>query len=932
MTRRQRPVKRRNIEFSCRGGLVAQAVSFCLFIITVGLLGGAALAQEEEPMLRAGEAYATRFSGITSDNGQPVIYSEGVVGSIVDIRNPGVPPQGQHWIDEPQRMPVTAAEVGQVFGIALDDEDPPNIYLTATSAFGLHRSADDADWMSGMWGPEGGPGTIYKLNKDNGYAPEFFTDITLGDDERANSGPALGNIAYDKWNKQLYVSDLETGMIHRLSVDGEDLGYYDHGTEGRTNFYDVETSADLSLAGVEFDPATSARIDDCPEGNFANTPACWNYADFRRRAWGLGVRQDGGSGEVRLYYAIWGSQGFGNPEWNADDDEARNSVWSVGIGDDGSFDPSSVRREFFLPDFFQDPAEIARAGYSHPVTDIAFPKCAEQNIMLVSERGGVRNLGLAAEDAFAWPHESRVIRYELNEDGVWQAVGRYDVGFYERAEQGQPFVRANSAGGIDFGLGYTEDYSVDPEQPNQFVWTTGDALCSPKPNGACVNPETGNHDDTSQVHGLQGTPQEAYAEMAPAAAYQSYPADGPATAPEGPDQSYMIDLDINVDENGAPIDQELARNDATLIGDVEIYVPCEGPAPEPETFIPPTYEPPADEPPTYEPPPAHDSILTHRRWGSPEHAPRATHRRWGSPEHTPRATHRRWGSPEHTPRATHRRWGSPEHTPRATHRRWGSPEHTPRATHRKWGSPEHHPKATHRKWGSPEHHPKATHRKWGSPEHKPKATHRKWGSPEHKPKATHRKWGSPQHNPKATHRKRGSKEGHSTKQTHRKYGSKEGGHKPKASHRKRGSKEGHSTKQTHRKYGSKEGGHKPKASHRKRGSKEGGHKPKASHRKSGSKEGGHKPKASHRKTGSKEGGHKPKASHRKTGSKEGGHKAKASHKQSGSKEGGHKPKASHRKSGSGESEHKPKASHRKSGSNEGGQKKHKRKASKQNPQ
>ena len=312
MTKRQGPVKRKNIEFSRRGGLVAQVVSFCLLIMTVGLLGGAAVAQEEEPLLRAGEAYATRFSGITSDNGQAVIFPEGVVGSIVDIRNPGVPAQGQHWLDEPQRMPVTAAQVGQVFGIALDDEDPPNIYLTATSAFGLHRSADNAEWMSGMWGPEGGPGTVYKLNKDNGYTPEFFTDITLG--ERTNSGPALGNIAYDKWNKQLYVSDLETGMIHRISTDGNDLGYYDHGTQGRTSFYDVETSADMSLASVAFDPATSARIDDCPEGDFANTPACWNYADFRRRAWGLGVRQDGSSGAVRLYYAIWGSQGFGNPD------------------------------------------------------------------------------------------------------------------------------------------------------------------------------------------------------------------------------------------------------------------------------------------------------------------------------------------------------------------------------------------------------------------------------------------------------------------------------------------------------------------------------------------------------------------------------------------------------------------------------------------
>jgi len=715
MTGHREAAERMTIRYRTLRNSVFQAICLGLLMVTAMAAVPSAFAQDSEPLLRPGEAYATRFSGITSENGQTVIYTEGVVGSIVDITNRGVPPQGQHWIDEPQRMPLTAAQVGQVFGIALDDQNLPNIYLTATSAFGLHLNADKSDWMTGMWGPEGGPGTIYVLRADNGYQPEPFADIMLGD--RQNSGPALGNIAYDKWNRQLYVSDLETGMIHRLSMDGKDLGYFDHGTQGRAKFYDAESGQDMSLAPVAFDPSTSARVDDCPAGNFENSPECWNFADFRRRVWGLGVRQDGASGEVRLYYAVWASQSFGNPEWKDAGDDQRNSVWSVGITKSGEFDPTSVRREYFLPDFFVDPNDIERAGYSNPVADIAFPKCAEQNIMLVSERGGIRNLGLAAENAFATPHESRVIRYELNEDGVWQPAGRYDVGFYDRAEQGAPFLRANSSGGVDFGLGYTDKWTADPTVPNQFVWMTGDALCSPLPNGACYNSQTGEHDDTSQVHGLQGTPLEAFAEVAPKAAFESYPKDGPATAPEVPDQSYMIDLDINVDENGQPIAQELARNDATTVGDVEIFVPCEGPPPEEQTEVPPppeTIVPPA--------PPVHDAIMTHRRWGSPEHSPRATHRRWGSPEHTPRATHRRWGSPEHTPRATHRRWGSPEHTPRATHRRWGSPEHSPRATHRRWGSPEHSPRATHRRWGSPEHGPKATHRVRGS------AVHSRWRS------------------------------------------------------------------------------------------------------------------------------------------------------------------------------------------------------------
>ena len=82
-----------------------------------------------------------------------------------------------------------------------------------------------------MWGPDAGPGTIYRFGADNGFMAEKFADVTL--DGRPNSGAALGNIAYDRWHKQLFVSDLETGMIHRIdAASGQDLGHYDHGAGG----------------------------------------------------------------------------------------------------------------------------------------------------------------------------------------------------------------------------------------------------------------------------------------------------------------------------------------------------------------------------------------------------------------------------------------------------------------------------------------------------------------------------------------------------------------------------------------------------------------------------------------------------------------------------------------------------------------------------
>lgn len=585
--------------------LVATLLALLASCLLEASFPSSSLAQEP---LQAGEGFITRFSGVSRNpNGETVIDTDGTVGSIIDLRNPAQPPKGQHWLNEPQRNPVTAAQVGQVFGIAIDDAEKPNIYLTSTSAFGLHRTRDNADWMEGMWGRGAGPGTVWKLDGSAGYAPQPFATITL--DGRQNSGAALGNIAYDRWNKQLYVSDLETGMIHRLRAsDGAELGRFDHGIEARASFVDAVTGQQQSLTPVAFAPDTAARINDCPGGPFSQTPACWNLADFRRRVWGVGVRKDADTGEVRLFYAVWSSQGFGNPEFAAaDDSEKSNSLWSIAIRQDGSLDTGSVRRETVLPDFFTNPADIGRAGKSHPVTDIAFPKCSRRNVMLVSERGGVRNLGLDTDNPFAAPHESRVLRYERDDAGIWQLSGRYDVGFFDRKGGETPYIRANSCGGIDFGYGYKQDWSIDPEKPDSFVWMNGDALCTP--NAPCFVPEANKRIDGSHVHGTQGTPEFGFSEVLPPAATQTYPPSGEPYPPTGPTQSWMVDTDNNIAANGAPAMQSLIPNHATMIGDIEIHQPCDPDLPvdqgPPVVDEPPVIEEPpvVEEPPVIEEPP-----------------------------------------------------------------------------------------------------------------------------------------------------------------------------------------------------------------------------------------------------------------------------------------------------------------------------------------
>jgi hypothetical protein len=736
-------------------------------------------AAAQQGPLQPGEAFVTRFSGVAPQSGSsaPAISVSGAVGSIIDLRAPGQPPRGEHWMDEPQRNPVTAGDVGQVFGVVLDDATPPNIYISATSAFGLHLTPGTGQWMAGMWGRGGGPSTIYRLDAANNYRPRVLASVTLGG--RQNTGAALGNMAFDRINKQIFVSDLETGMIHRINAaNGADLGYFDHGVQGRSRFVDVRTKQQMNLPPIAFNPGSRAQIADCRSGPFERSPECWNFAASGRRVWGTAIRRDPYRNEVRLYYAVWSSPAFGQTVWNvASDDDKRNSVWSVRLSPDGSFDTSDVRREFLLPDFFAKKEDIARAGYSQPVSDITFSECDAQPVMLLAERGGIRNLGLAAENAFAFPHEARALRYELDQAGSWQPVGRYDVGYYDRKNEGQPHLRANCAGGIAFGFGYTADYStIDPSKPDQFLWISGDALCStespcrappgvgvgdqpsgqPAPQPTAARPGQQTSADASEVHGVQGMPENAVDALVPAAAFSPYPQSGEPYPAIGPDQSYMIDTDLNIDQSGTPIEAEFIRNDATRIGDIAIYMTCAPPPMQPALLLPPPPPEAIGVVPIIE---GHDPVLTHAEVAShgamSSHFRFASHNPWFS--HDRVRSHNRWRSHNVVlSDGWHRPVGSLHRPPGSIHRPPGSVHRPPGSVHRPPGSLHRPPGSIHRPPGSIHRPPGSIHRPPGSIHRPPGSVHRPPGSVHRPPGSVHRPPGSVHRPPGSVHRPPGS--------------------------------------------------------------------------------------------------------------------------------------------------------------------------------
>src|SRR4029453_6733234 len=222
-----------------------------------------------------------------------------------------------------------------------------------------------------------------------------------------------------------------------------------------------------------------------------------------------------------------------------------------------------------------------------------------------------------------------------------------------------------------FGLGYDAAWVADQGKPDQFVWITGDSLCSQ--DGPCNAPEgasapSGSREpqnvvvrtgtDDSEVHGVQGMAESDFQEVAPESAFGGRPP-SPETDP-GPNKSYLIDTDINVNAGGRPIEKELARNDATKIGDVAIYQVCEPPTSY--TFMPAVTMV------------EHPTDVSHARLAS--HGRTTSHYRYGS--HDPYWSHSRWGS--HYEYWSHNRIGS--HTRERTHHQRGSDIHTERATHR----------------------------------------------------------------------------------------------------------------------------------------------------------------------------------------------------------------------------------------------------------
>ncbi len=453
--------------------------------ILIGLFGLTANARAQRASLVDGAAIVSVFSGIVPDEqGNPGLDPNGISLRAFDITNMRNGAAGSP-VDLVELLAIKAQSVGQVFAIAVNNDERPSVYLGATSIFGLYRIPDNSDWDPAMWGRNGGPGTIYRLHPDNGYQPEAFTDIRNG--PRENSGPGLGDIAVDSTSGLLFVSDLETGLIHSVDLQSGDMvETYDHGIDGRAEFLNPETNLTESLESVPWNIlGTGPGICGAEAGpdsarRFMADPACWRYASFQRRVFALGIFHDTKISETRLFYSIWASSAFGDPKWDAGNDESRNSIWSIALDTSGRFDLSDIRREVIMPAFYRARDDRERFGESQPVASIAF---TEDGVMVVAERGVPQGFDPDNDESPLMEQGSaRVLKYVL-EDGQWVTESR-----------ASPLLNSSSSGGVAPGYGYTPQGRLDRDSWGSTVWTAGDRLCDS--NSVC---------EEGEFAGLQGS-------------------------------------------------------------------------------------------------------------------------------------------------------------------------------------------------------------------------------------------------------------------------------------------------------------------------------------------------------------------------------------------------------------------------------------------
>lgn len=384
-----------------------------------------------------GESCTTQFSG---HDGTYIIASQPVLG-VFDLRVPFptgairniCPPTWRNLVPSTGNSADrwTAENLGQVFGVMLDDANPPNIYVAASTVYGSNNASYYAGATlgelpflestttvpNGLFGP-GGSGAVYRIDGATGAICQFLQ--TAGGAFHMADGTGLGDLAFDPAHDRIFVSDFDSGAVlcaDASSCPGVFVGSFKHA--GGAGLICSAGNCDLDI--TDFDN---------------------QFAPLGERIWGLGVH------EGRLYYGLWvEDMGRTNPTRN-------NEVWSIDVSS-GNFS-GAPRFEFSVP--------FISGLSSSPVAGIAFSGVGR---MMIAERTMRLDVGVGRNQTVtgSWGHRSAMLEYELVA-GTWVPTNRPF-----RIDPGNSGT--SSCGGVSY---LCDDSPVGTG--NHLIWNDGENCAS----------------------------------------------------------------------------------------------------------------------------------------------------------------------------------------------------------------------------------------------------------------------------------------------------------------------------------------------------------------------------------------------------------------------------------------------------------------------
>ncbi|WP_298119468.1 hypothetical protein [Flavobacterium sp.] len=281
------------------------------------------------------------------------------------------------------------SDIGQVFGIAIDDNN--GIYLSASKLYNIDYPV--VPFTSSSFGTAGSAG-IYKTDVvslstiDFVTTENFLNTNTVGRAKIPNADTGLGNIAFDKKNNQLFATNLEDGRIYRIDgTTGIVKSIYDPFVQ------ELTPSAGMVAAGEQL--------------------------------WGIGILEK--NNKTYVFFARTLTESIPTFSNSFNGITGTKSIYSIELDSSGEFLANEIgSTKLFVDSSSQPKLEIANVpGTQAKITDIAF-SCSGR--MLLAERGA--------------PHDSKVLEY-INSGSSWIVGSMFYTGDYLTGD--------NSAGGVDYG-------------------------------------------------------------------------------------------------------------------------------------------------------------------------------------------------------------------------------------------------------------------------------------------------------------------------------------------------------------------------------------------------------------------------------------------------------------------------------------------------